>query len=180
MDIETRAWKASFNTSAGPRGRCWNQSMKGAGFITSRGAQQMLMYQKSMFDRYYCMKTFCSSKTLRKCSEKVFFPASMMAQKGTLAAKRWKHLFQDKDGCHFDVMKLCLLLCMILVMTSVFVTAPEGTYVKPQSYVLTTWIALLIHEFLPFKTWLLIVCDTAFYAIIGLKWVIKRQKTIQI
>ena len=29
---------------------------------------QMLMYQKSMFDRYYCIKTFCRSKTLEKHS----------------------------------------------------------------------------------------------------------------
>ena len=31
------------------------------------------------------------------------------------------------------------------------------------------WIALLIHGFLSVKTWLLIACDTAFYAIIGFK-----------
>ena len=29
----------------------------------------------------------------------------------------------------------------------------------------STWIARLIHGFLPVKTWLLIACDTAFYAI---------------
>ena len=31
----------------------------------------------------------------------------------------------------------------------------------------STWIALLIHGFMPFKTWLLIVCGMAFYAIIA-------------
>ena len=30
----------------------------------------MLMYQKIMFDRYYCMKTFCLSKTLEKMLRK--------------------------------------------------------------------------------------------------------------
>ena len=46
--------------SAEPRGRCWNLSLKSEGFNSSRGAQQMLMYQKSMFDRYYCIKIFFS------------------------------------------------------------------------------------------------------------------------
>ena len=36
-------------TSAGPRVRCWNPSLNSEGFNTSRGAQQMLMYQKFMF-----------------------------------------------------------------------------------------------------------------------------------
>ena len=40
-------------TSAGHRGSCWNPSLKGEGINTPRGAQQILMYQKSMFDRYY-------------------------------------------------------------------------------------------------------------------------------
>ena len=34
-------------TSAGPRGRCWKLSLKGEGFNTSLGAQQMLMHRKS-------------------------------------------------------------------------------------------------------------------------------------
>ena len=33
----------------------------------------------------------------------------------------------------------------------------------------STWIFLLIHGFVPVKTWLLMVCDTAFYAIIHVK-----------
>ena len=45
----------------------------------SLGAQQMLMYQRSMFDRYYCIK-----KTWilwRKCFEKFFFPVPIMTRK---------------------------------------------------------------------------------------------------
>ena len=47
----------------------------------------MLMYQKSMFDRYYCIKTFSRSKTLEKMLQKVFFFVySTLALKGTLPA----------------------------------------------------------------------------------------------
>ena len=35
-------------TSNGPWGRHWNPSLKGEGFNSSQGAQQMLIYQKSM------------------------------------------------------------------------------------------------------------------------------------
>ena len=34
-----------------------------------------------------------------------------------------------------------------------------------KSCINSTWITLLIHGFVPVKTWLLIACDTAFYAI---------------
>ena len=33
----------------------------------------MLMYQKSMFDRYYCIEHFFRSKTLEKLLQKVIF-----------------------------------------------------------------------------------------------------------
>ena len=39
---------------------------------------------------------------------------------------------------HPDIMKLHSLLCMLLMMMSVFVTTPECLFVKSQSYVLTT------------------------------------------
>ena len=50
--VKTRAWKAWF-------------------FNNSRRAQQMLMYQKIMFDRYYCIKHFSFT---RKLFGKFFFP----------------------------------------------------------------------------------------------------------
>ena len=52
----------------------------GSGFNTSLGAQQVLMYQKSMFDRYYCIKHFFRSKT-RNCLKKCFLPVPIMARK---------------------------------------------------------------------------------------------------
>ena len=33
----------------------------------------MLVYQKNMFDRYYCIKSFCHMKTLEKRFEKFIF-----------------------------------------------------------------------------------------------------------
>ena len=38
------------------------------GFNTSRRAQQMLMYQKSMFDGYYCIIGEIASKILFTCT----------------------------------------------------------------------------------------------------------------
>ena len=37
----------------------------------------------------------------------------------------------------------------------------------PKSCINSTWIAMLTHGFVPVKTWLLILCDTAFHAIIS-------------
>ena len=50
-------------TSAGPL----------SGFNTSQGAQQMLVYQKSMFDRYYCIKLFFSLENFGEIAQKVIF-----------------------------------------------------------------------------------------------------------
>ena len=59
------------------------------------------------------------------------------------------------------------LLCTLLMVTSVFMTVPECLFVKLQSRAST---AHEIHGYVLVKTWLLIACDTAFYAIIILKF----------
>ena len=41
----------------------------------------MLMYQKAMFDHYYCIKSFCHLKTLEICFEKFFFFIKIMERK---------------------------------------------------------------------------------------------------
>ena len=51
---------------------CLAETWARKGFNTSRGAQQMLMYQKNMFDRYYCIKLL-SLKTSEKMFWKVLF-----------------------------------------------------------------------------------------------------------
>ena len=44
-------------TFARSHGRCWKPRPKAAVFNTSQGTWRMLMYWKTMFDRYYCIKT---------------------------------------------------------------------------------------------------------------------------
>ena len=41
----------------------------------------MLVFQKTMFDRYYCIKSFSQLKTLEKMLRKVIFFISIMACK---------------------------------------------------------------------------------------------------
>ena len=72
----------------------------------------MLVYQKTMFDCYYCIKSFCC---LEKHFGKFIFIIPIMARKSM------------KDS---DVTKLCSLLFMLLLMTSIFVAALEWVYVK--------------------------------------------------
>ena len=79
----------------------------------------MLLYQKTMFDRYYCIKSFCHLKTLEKRFEKFIFLYNYNdAQKheGFIG-------YQSKDLCHPNVTKLRSFLCTLLLMTSIFVTA---------------------------------------------------------
>ena len=67
-------------TSAGPRGWCWNPSLKGEGFNDTRGIQQMLMNQKFMFDRYFLHKVILSLDNFVKRFEKFIF-VLIMARK---------------------------------------------------------------------------------------------------
>ena len=91
---------------------------------------EMLMYQKSMFDRYYCIKHIFARKLWRNCFKIFFLPVPIMARKSTLPA---------------NVLKMPLpgqrltssLLCTLLMVMSVFMTAPEWLFAKPQSRALT-------------------------------------------
>ena len=60
---------SSVLTFAWPRRGCWNPSLKDEGFICSGGAQQMLVHKKTMFDRYYCIKTHCDARNLEHFEE---------------------------------------------------------------------------------------------------------------
>ena len=133
----------------------------------------MLMYQKIMFDSYYCIKTvkhFVTWKFRRKCFEKFFFPLPIMAQKvmlptnvlqmplpGQMIASFWRYksTFATVHVTDDDI-KFCEGHGMIIRKTA-----------KP--CINSTWIALLIHGFVQVKTWLLIACNTAFYPIIANK-----------
>ena len=84
----------------------------------------MLMYQKkNMFDRYYCIKLFfLRSKTLEKLPQKVFLPVP----KSTIPANVLKRPLPGQR-------LTSSLLYTLLMMTSVFMAAPECLFVEPQS-----------------------------------------------
>ena len=107
----------------------------------------MLLYQKNIFDRYYCISLFCCLITIRRTKsvkdEYVFKNASSRAK-------------------IYAILMLCPLLCTLLLITSIFVTAPVCVHVKSKSHA----IALLIHWFVSAKHDCFTACDTAFYAIL--------------
>ena len=158
-------------TSAGPQGRCWNPSLwevlksnlKREGFNTSQGAQQMLYYvsEKHVWSLLLHKNIFFIWKLLRNCFKKFFVP--IMAQKSMLPANVLKTPLPGYRPTSS-------LLCTLLMMTSV------SSYDGPGMLICKTakqcfnsmWIALLIHGFVPVKTWLLIVCDIAFCAIMAI------------
>ena len=51
----------------------------------------MLIYQKSMFDRYYCMKTFFRSKTLEKLLQKVLFTCTYNGTEKHITCERFEN-----------------------------------------------------------------------------------------
>ena len=89
----------------------------------------MLMYQKSMFDRYYCIKHFFHLKPSENCFRKFFLPIPIVVRKSMLPANVLKTLLPGQR-------LTSSLLCTLLTMTSVFITAPECLFVKPQSHAL--------------------------------------------
>ena len=90
----------------------------------------MLIYQKSMFDGYYCIKTFFRLKTLEKLFQKGLFPVRIMARKSTLPATVLKPPLPGQR-------QMSSLQCTLLVMMSVFMMAPECLFIKPQNCALT-------------------------------------------
>ena len=51
----------------------------------------MSMYQKSMFDRYYCIKFFFRSKTLEKLLQKVLFTCTYNGAETHVTCERFKN-----------------------------------------------------------------------------------------
>ena len=131
----------------------------------------MLVYQKTMFDRYYCIKSFCHLKTLVKHFERFIFLLLYWRTKAWRIRRFWKWLFQSKDLCHPNVTNLVHFYACYCWWRQ-FLWRPRMCTCKVQKLCInSTWIAWLIHGFLPVKTWLLIACDSAFYAIItGNRW----------
>ena len=56
-----------------------------------------MLYQKTMFDRYYCIKSFLSLENFGKTLRKDHFCISIMARKSMKESYVLKSLFQSKD-----------------------------------------------------------------------------------
>ena len=82
----------------------------------------MLVYQKTMFDRYYCITSFCHLKTSEKRSKSSFLYFYNGAQKHEGFIGFEKACSRAKTR-HPNVTKVRSFLCRLLLMTSIFVTA---------------------------------------------------------
>ena len=97
----------------------------------------MLMYQKSRFDHYYCIKTISRSKTLEKM-HRFFFRVPILARKCTLSANVLKTPFpgQRLTSC----LRHKITFAIVRVTDDVFSFCDCSgmlIYVKPQSRTLT-------------------------------------------
>ena len=144
---------------------CWAPrevlKAKGSGFNTSRGTQQMLMYQNSMFDRYYCRKTFFSlEKTLEKLLQKFLFTCTYNGAEKHITCERFKNVASRA--------KTNLIATVHFTDDHISFYDGPGMLIHKTAKpcINSTCIALLIHGFVLVKIWLLIACDIAFYAII--------------
>ena len=75
---------------------------------------------------FYCIKTFLLENFGEIASKSSFSPVPIMARKSTLPANVLKTPLPGQR-------LTALLLCTLLTMTSVFMTAPECLFVKPKS-----------------------------------------------
>ena len=128
-------------TFARSRGRCWKPRPKAAVFNTSKDTWRMSMHWKIMFDRCYCIKTENTCYIPRCFLHYFVSPAPDVAR--TLFARTMPVLGQGST--HLGTAAILW-----------------RAYWKLRS----RGIALFIHGFSPVNAWLLITCDTAFYAII--------------
>ena len=84
----------------------------------------MVVYQKTMFDRYYCIKSCFHLKTLEKSFEKfIFVLLSNGAEKNEGFVGFENVCSRAKTYVILTSPKLHSFLCTLLLMTSIFVTA---------------------------------------------------------
>ena len=127
------------------RRRCWKPRPEAAVFNTSLGTWRMLMHWKTMFDRYYCIKTENICYILLYFLHYFVSPFHRCLPNAisTDCARSGAGQYIPRNGSKS--------------------VAPVRSYWKLRSR------ALLLHGFSPVNARLLITCDTAFYAIIPLK-----------
>ena len=126
-----------------------------------------LSVSENLVDRYNCIKSFCQLKTLgNKASKSSFLYYNNGARKheGFVdfenACSRAKSyvILTSLNYVHFYV-RYCWWRQLLW--------RPGMRICKVQKPCInSTWIAWLMHGFLPVKTWFIIACGTAFYAII--------------
>ena len=123
-----------------------------------------------MFDRYYCIKSFCDTRkldNLKKMRLKILIFDDRISSKTARSLHViWLRRFQGINNITFDVRDLGSLRCKFLILTSDFRTALQRVLRNHEAGLYSTWISLLKHGFSAVNTWLLIPRDTAFYAII--------------
>ena len=131
-------------------GRCWKPRPKAAVFNTSQGTWRMLMDWKTMFDRYYCIKT-----------ENICYISRYFLHYFVSPFHRCRANAISTDYTRSGAGQYASRIGSNSVAT-------VRAYWKLRSRepcINSAWIALLIHGFSPVNARLLITCDTAFYAI---------------
>ena len=132
-------------TFARSHGRCWKPRPKAAVFNTSQGTWRTLMHWKTMFDRYYCIKTENISYISHYFLHILF------------------HLFTDVARTLFPRTMLVLGQDSTHLMTAAILWPRHDHIESCVACINSAWIALLIHGFSPVNAWLLITCHTALY-----------------
>ena len=136
-------------TFARSRGRCWKPRPKAAVFNISQGTWRMLIHWKTMFDRYYCIKSENICYISRYFLHYFLSPFHRCLANAisTDYARSRAGQYTSRDGSNF--------------------VALIQAYWKP--CINSAWIVLLIHGFSPVNARLLIMCGIAFYAIINVE-----------
>ena len=128
-------------TFARSRGRCWKPRPKAAVFNTSQGTWYLLMHWKTMFDRYYCIKTenicYISRYFLHYFDSPFHWRLTNAISTDYARSRAWQFASRNSSKS----------------------VAPVRAYWKLRS-------RALIHGFSPVNARLLMTFGTAFYAII--------------
>ena len=123
--------------------------------------------RKSMLHRCYCIKTFCHSKTSEKILRKIPFSVPILARKATLPRYVLKTPLPGQMLPSFWRQEITFLTVHVTDDDVRYCDGPGMLICKTTKPCINSgWIALLIRGFVTVKTWLLIACSTAFYAII--------------
>ena len=149
-------------TFARSGGKCWKPRPKAAVFNYSKGTWRILMHWKTLFDRYYRIKSENICYILRYILHYFVSPFYWCLSNviSTDYARSRAGQYTSRDG-----------------FKSV---APVRAYWKLRSRALRNSArnALLIHGFSPVNARLLITCGTAFYALIWVGWLTALDMTL--